>query len=217
MDGVLLRDSWGPAAAMAWPGADWLGAHTLATLYECNECFLDLLQAQAARSAGLFGADVSALLGGLDATGRARAARCAVLLADPGFGDAGRWRRALEGVAAPPEYGAPCAFAPEGAVAALRVILTCAGHLVHSDAAAARLLLGMTPACVEAFSACTVTRVAGLAATHWRWLRPRWHGRLGYWRDLLRAAQDGTATAQAQMRVRGLLLLAGEARYLGGP
>ena len=211
MDRTWSQDFRGAPAGPGWR-ADWLDAHTLETLYECNERFLDLMQAQAGRCPGLSGADVSALLRELDVASKARAARCAVLLADPGFGDAGRWRRALAGVAPEQEYGAPAVFAAEGAVEALRAILTCAGHLAHSDAAAARLLLGMAPECVEAFAGSTVNRVAGLAASHWRWLRPRWCGRPAYWRGLLQAALQGTAMTQAQMRVRGLLLLAGEVR-----
>ena len=211
MNAVNPGDLWGEARG-GWRTPDWLGAHTLETLYECNERFLALLQSQALQSCGLFNAQVATLLRELDPVARARAARCAVLLADPGFADAGRWQRALDGAAPAQEYGAIAGFAPEGAVETLRVILTCAGHLVHSDAAAARLFMAMAPGCIEAFAGCTVTRVASLATTHWCWLRPRWPARTAFWTELLQSARVGTATAQAQLQVRGLMLLAGEVR-----
>jgi hypothetical protein len=149
----------------------------------------------------------------LDAESRLRAARCAVLLADVGFGDASRWVRAIDGTMPPCDY-APGFFVADAAVEVMRMILTCAAHLVHSDPVAARLMLGMSPACIEAFEACTVTRMARLAESHWQWLRPRWQHRSRYWRELLFVASGGSVADQTRIHARGLQLLAGETRLV---
>ena len=205
---VERRGAWSAA-----PAADWPDRHALAALYECNERALDLLQAhaRAVRQDDLFARELKPLLLQLDVASKARAARCAVLLVDPGFGDAGRWARAIDGVIPAQEYAAPY-FNVTGTVEAARVILTCAAHLAYSDAGSARLLFGLAPGCIEAFTACTVTRIVQLADSHWSWFRPRWCNRPRYWRDLLVTAMNGTPAAQARMRVRGLQLLAGDAR-----
>ena len=197
---------------------EWPGGHALAALYECNERLLDLLQAHVRKThrEDPFVQDIRPLLERVDTDSKARAARCAVLLADPGFDDAKRWTRALTGSPPEHEYVASPYFTLSETIdmarQMARVILTCAAHLAYSDAGAARLLFGLAPECIDAFAAHTVTQVAQLGDSHWIWFRPRWINKPGYWRELLTTAMNGTPATQARVRVRGLQLLAGEAR-----
>jgi hypothetical protein len=90
--------------------------------------------------------------------------------------------------------------------------MTQAWHLARSEPAAARLLLGVSAANVTVIGGCTLSRLTRLAETHSQWLRPRWENRPRIWCDLLRAAGEGKSGALERMRVRGLQLLAAEAR-----
>jgi hypothetical protein len=193
----------------------WLRAGTLESLVELNELCLGLIAEQAAAH----GATGSALLRqvgelwcGLDAPARRRAAACPYLLLDAGFGDTARWRAA----AAPrvgDAAGSYAAFFTVPAAAELaQLVFTYAWHLARSQATAARLLLGMPPGSALAIGRCTLRQIHTLAAGHPQWLKPRWPARVAVWRELLLAAAAGETLALERIRLRGLTLLAGEAR-----
>ena len=49
------------------------------------------------------------------------------------------------------------------------------------------------------------------------WLRPRWAGRVAFWRDLLQAALANEGLALERARLHGIQLLAAELRTLERP
>jgi hypothetical protein len=97
----------------------------------------------------------------------------------------------------------------------MRLVVTHAWHLARSEPAAARLLLGLSATNVAVIGGCTLHRLTVLAEARAQWLRPRWENRPRVWRDLLRTAAEGDAGALERLRVRGLQLLAADARTSG--
>lgn len=193
----------------------WLDKATLESVVEVNEQLLTLLCVQCAAAtpqAGLL-REVGASLMALDASSLRRAAASTVLLADAGLADARAWSDAIVGAVneRPPQFERPF-FTVAGGQAVMRLVLTQAWHLARSEPAAARLLLGMSGATVAIFSGCTLSRLMRLAETRSDWLRPRWENRPKVWIDLLRTAGEGETGALERMRIRGLQLLAADAR-----
>jgi len=195
---------------------NWLRAGTLDTLTELNELCLALLAEQAA----VRGSAASALLPiaelwrDLDGAARRRAAGCPYLLLDAGFADPDRWRAP----AAPPQVGDggtaryACYFTVPAAVGVARLVFIYAWHLARSQAAAARLLLGMPAPSAALISQYTLRQIQTLSENHPEWLRPRWPARVQVWRELLLAADSGDPALLERARLRGLTLLAAEAR-----
>lgn len=200
-----------------WESQSWLRAETLAALAELNEQCLELLSAQA--RAGVTGPsavllrEIGPLLRSLDSDSRHRAAACPYLLVDAGFGDQQRWVwvsgyhvRDLD------RRNAAAFFSIPGVTSVTRQVLTYAWHLTRSQNAAARMLLGMSAHCARLVAACTLRQVLDLAEMHPEWLQPRWLDRPRMWRDLLVSAVSGDAVAIERARMRGLQLLAADAR-----
>jgi len=195
---------------------NWLRAGTLDTLTELNELCLALLAEQAA----VRGSAASALLPiaelwrDLDGAARQRAASCPYLLLDAGFADPDRWRAP----AAPPQVGDggtaryACYFTVPAAAGVARLVFIYAWHLARSQAAAARLLLGMPAPSAALISQYTLRQIQTLSENHPEWLRPRWPARVQVWRELLLAADSGDPALLERARLRGLTLLAAEAR-----
>ena len=194
---------------------NWLDKATLESVVEVNEQVLALLCAQclAGVPQPVLLRDVGALLLDLDARSLRRAAASAVLLVDAGLADARLWSDAIVGAVndRPPLAALPF-FTVDGAVAVMRLVMTQAWHLARSEPAAARLLLGMSVANQAVIGGCTPSRLMRLAETRSQWLRPRWESRPKVWSDLLRIAGEGESGALERMRVRGLQLLAADAR-----
>jgi hypothetical protein len=197
------------------PAAAWLRTETLDSLLELNELGLALLAEQAVRGAadGLPLSAAAELWRALEPAARRRAAACPYLLLDTGFADPQRWRRVAAwqvGDAARGSYAA--FFSVPGAIELHRLVLTYAWHLARTQAAAARLLLGMPAACAQLIAQCTLRQMHVLAEAHPEWLRPRWPTREQLWQELLAAAAAGEAGAIEQAHMRGLTLLAAELR-----
>ncbi|MEJ0008001.1 MAG: hypothetical protein WDM77_16955 [Steroidobacteraceae bacterium] len=192
----------------------WLAKATLESVLELNEQVLMLLRAQslAESSRSELLRDVGELLVGLDAKSTRRAAASPVLLVDAGLADAGLWSDAIVGAVNDRSRLAAPFFTVEGSAAVMRLVMTQAWHLARSEPTAARLLLGLSVANLTVIGGCTLNRLIRLAETRIQWLRPRWEGRPRIWCDLLRAAGEGETGALERMRVRGLQLLAAEAR-----
>jgi hypothetical protein len=93
-----------------------------------------------------------------------------------------------------------------------RLVFIYAWHLARSEAAAARLLLGMPASSVAVIGHLTLRQIEALAGSHPEWLRPRWPARVQVWRELLLAATCGEPAALERARLRGLTLLAAETR-----
>jgi hypothetical protein len=192
--------------------ARWLDAATLETLVELNEDAFALLAEQARVSPG------SALLAQvadgwrvLDSPARRRAAGCLYLLLDGGFAAPERWRAALGVGDRPPQPYAPF-FTVARAAPLAHSVFTYAWHLARSRVAAARLLLGMSPACLPLVARCTLRQIHALAAEHPEWLTPRWPAQPRMWRSLLAAAAQGDAVSLGRTRVHGQALLAAALR-----
>jgi hypothetical protein len=197
------------------PTTGWLRAGTLESLVELNELCLGLIAEQAAAH----GATGSALLRQvgelwceLDAPARRRAAACPYLLLDAGFADTARWRAAAAPRVGDTAGGYAAFFTVPAAAELAQLVFTYAWHLARSQTAAARLLLGMPPGSALVIGRCTLRQIHRLAAGHADWLKPRWPARVVVWRGLLLAAAAGDSLALERIRLRGLTLLAGEAR-----
>jgi len=196
--------------------AVWLGPETLASLLELNELCLALLAEQAA----VRGAAASALLGqigelwrGLDATARRRAATCPYLLLDAGFADPLRWRLPSAPQVGDAGHGGYSTFFSVPAAAEVaRLVFTYAWHLARSHSCAARLLLGMPAPSSALIGHYTLCQIQTLAQSHSGWLRPRWPAHVQWWRELLLAAASGELPPLERARLRGLTMLAAEAR-----
>jgi hypothetical protein len=203
----------GTAQTQLWERQRWLGTATLESLEEVNQQVLELLRAQCLADIGqgpLLG-EVGTLLMTLEAPALRRAAASCVLLVDAAFAEGSRWSDAIVGAVHDRERAVPF-FTVDGAVEVMRLVMTHAWHLARSQPAAARLLLGLSVANVSVIGGCTLRRLTQLAESHTEWLRPRWENRPRIWRDLLRTAEEGSRGGAERMRVRGLQLLAADAR-----
>jgi len=196
--------------------AGWLRAGVLDSLLELNELSLALLAEQAAvRSGPPSGLlqQLGELWRGLDGAARHRAATCPYLLLDAGFADPLRWQVPAArqvGDAGSDRY--ICYFTVPATTEVARLVFIYAWHLARSQAAAARLLLGMPATSAAVIGHYTLRQIQALAESHPDWLRPRWPARVQVWRELLLAASAGESVALERARLRGLTLLAAEAR-----
>jgi hypothetical protein len=98
----------------------------------------------------------------------------------------------------------------------MRKVLPYGWHLAQSRESAARLLLGMAAPCVKLVGSLTLSQLDELAEKHPAWLQPRWPQRVRIWRELLLAARAGEGTSLQQARLRGLQILAADARASAG-
>jgi hypothetical protein len=197
-------------------GGGWLCPLTLASLAELNELALGLLAEQAAARSSPGNPLlqlVAELWRTLDGPGRRRAAGCPYLLLDAGFADGQRWQPVTVpqvGDAGDRVYAA--FFSTSSAPQLARLVFTYAWHLARSQGAAAQLLLGMSAASAAAIARHTLPQIEALAQSHTGWLTPRWPARIKVWRELLLAAASGEPLALERVHLRGLTLLAAEAR-----
>jgi hypothetical protein len=194
----------------------WLRAGALDSLVELNELCLSLLAEQSAVRSGPPSGLLQQLAGlwqRLDGASRHRAAGCPYLLLDAGFADPLRWQSppaAQVGDAGSHRY--TCYFTVPAAAEVARLVFIFAWHLARSQAAAARLLLGMPESSAAVIAHYTLRQIQTLAENHLEWLRPRWPARVQVWRELLLAAASGEVAVLERARLRGLTLLAAEAR-----
>ena len=199
----------------------WMKPELLPSVMELNAQCVDLLihQARSAREAALpLPCELRPLLLNLDLNARRRVAACPFLLMDAGFADSRRWLWAhgYEVCEAQPVTEAPVLSASRSTALA-RHIFAYAWHLSRSDRKAARMILGMSPATADVLSTYTLMQTVGLAEVHPQWLQPRWPRHLRMWRDLLDAAMSGEEFVLEQARLRGVQLLAAEARSSAMP
>jgi hypothetical protein len=222
-DAVLLhceRED-GVADSAGTLAGGWLRAGTLDSLVELNELCLALLAEQAAARGGPASGllqQLGELWHGLDGVARHRAATCPYLLLDAGFAEPSRWR-----MSAAPQVGDggtgryACYFTVPAAAEVARQVFIYAWHLALSQAAAARLLLGMPAPSAVLIGHYTLRQIQALAESHPEWLRPRWPARVQVWRELLLAAAAGDGTALERARLRGVTMLAAETRLAVTP
>jgi hypothetical protein len=210
-----------PSAGLSWSAQPWLGDDTLSALAALNEQSLILLAEQAAARDPVcthpLVYELVQLWPKLDAEALKRAAACPYLLLDAGFADPYRWMWAHGHQVLERERGPTVPFfTVPRASAVMRKVLTYGWHLAQSRESAARLLLGMAAPCVKLIGSLTLSQLDDLAETHPAWLRPRWPQRVRIWRELLLAATAGEGRSLQQARLRGLQILAADARAGGG-
>ncbi len=193
----------------------WMHGETLESLTELNDQCLELLADHASSTHALQQPllyELRHLWAQLDSPARQRAAACPYLIVDAGFADLHNWAsgNSIHEAAA---SGAPF-FTGARASSLLRLAVTYGWHLARSRPPAARVLLGLSPVCAERIAACTLRQIVTLADHHPEWLQPRWPARHIVWRELLSAAICGDEAALERARMRGLQLLAAEARAI---
>jgi len=203
-----------------WSAQPWLGGVTLSVLAELNEQCLSLLVEEAASrdpaASHPLLRELAPLWCKLDVQALKRAAACPYLLIDPGFADPQRWMWTLGRQVLERERGPAVPFftAPR-ARALMRTVLTYGWHLAQSRQSAAQLLLGMSPQCVNLVRAASLSHIGDLAEKHPAWLQPRWPQQVRIWRELLSAALAGEGSSLQRVRLRGLQILAADARAGG--
>lgn len=192
--------------------AGWLRAGTLSCLSELNEECLEACVAQArAGTAPPLCTEIATQWSALDSVGRQQVSGCLCLLVDAGFAHTLRWRDAggrQVGDEGAPEYTPWFTVPAAGPLA--QAVFTFAWHLARCQGSAARLLLGMPAASVQEIAGRTLGQVRTLALRHPQWLRPRWTGQPGMWRELFAAAASGEPVRLERARLRGQTLLAAE-------
>jgi hypothetical protein len=208
-------------AGPPWSAQPWLGSATLNVLAELNEQCLSLMVEEAAtqnsRSSQPLLRELAHLWSKLDAAAVKRAAACPYLLMDIGFADPQRWLWAQGHHVLERERGPTVPFfTVPRAGTLMRTLLTYGWHLAQNRQSAARLLLGMSPQCVNLVRGCTLIEVSELSGKHPAWLQPRWPGHLRIWREFLSAAVAGEGRSLQQARLRGLQILAADARAGSG-
>jgi len=200
----------------------WLRPELLPSLAEFNGQFIELLILQAMTASTPAEqpliAELRPLLLKLDPAARGRAAACPYLLMDAGFADPQRWLWA-RGYAvrdSQPPWQASVPNCPQG-IALARQVFAYAWHLARSHRKVARVALGMSTATAEVLSSYTLVQTMGLAEVHPHWLQPRWPRHARMWRELLQGACRGEGAFLEQARLRGVQLLATEARSSAMP
>jgi hypothetical protein len=193
----------------------WPRPELLPSVAELNAQFIELLVFQSTNLSGSWPLpnELRPLLASLEPAARRRAAACPYLLVDAGFSDAQRWLWA-HGYAvcdSQPVVEPSITNIPRGIVLA-RQVFAYAWHLARSQRAAARVVLGMSQATADVISNYTLVQTMGLADVHPHWLQPRWPRHTRMWRDLVEAAAADDGNVLEQARLRGVQLLAAEAR-----
>ena len=193
----------------------WPRPELLPSVAELNAQFIELLVFQAASASALWPlpGELRPLLANLEPLARRRVSACPYLLVDAGFSDPQRWLWA-HGYAvcdAQPVTEASITHIPRGIVLA-RQVFAYAWHLARSQRKVARVILGMSQATADVIANYTLVQTMGLADVHPHWLQPRWPRHTRMWRDLVEAAAMDDNTILEQARLRGVQLLAAEAR-----
>jgi hypothetical protein len=199
-----------------WNARSWLPPETLAALAAVNEQCLALMCEQAAALTPGEGqrlwAELRPMWCELDAGSRRRAAECPCLLVDCGFSDSTRWGSTQAREVRDEERTLAAFFTVAHTSDVARVVLAYAWHLVSSQPAAARLLIGVSVHCAQRIAACPLPWMMELAQIRPHWLQPRWADRPQVWRRLLLAARSSDPAALDEIRLRALPLLAAEVR-----
>lgn len=209
---IQVESAPAPALAGVWDAA------VLGPVREINEQVVDLLCEAAAAAgegcAGLLGVARGEFLPA-PAAARRRLADCPYLLLDAGFGGCARWSRP-EGVRDAPAATAAAPPVIDCGVSLARRALLLGWHLARSNRLAARVALGMTPACAELVGALRLRDLEALAEADSGCVRLRWESRPELWRPLLRAALAERPAALAGLQMRGLQLLAADSGFVEG-
>ncbi len=198
------------AAVQQSAGTPGLLGGALDLLAEINSQCLDMLCALAAAGqvTAPLGADMAPLWRRLTPEARQRLAAAPYLLADAGFSDESRWRRLQAASVNDQQRELPASvFNAKSATTFTRRVLVFGWHLARSQPSAARLALGMTPACLSLIAALRLQDLDRIGELHPGWVRPRWEAHPEIWRNMLLAALQGNTAALQQSKLRGIQLL----------
>ena len=193
-----------------------LGPRTRASLTQLNELCLALLVEQSEVRGAQAGVLLRAIAEALAHHGCYGTPACGGLpVPSPRRGILGP--AALAGAACSPgrrcQRRAVCrVFHGSGTAHVARLVFTYAWHLARAESSAARFFLAMPTDTAAAIARWTLPQINALADCHRGWLTPRWPARVAVWRELLAAAADGDPVALERARLRGIALLAAEAR-----
>ena len=207
----MATSPFGSDSTRHWAAGDWLAGGVLDPLAEINGQCIDLLCGMADRDAAALPilGELAPLWRALSDEGRRRLADCPYLLVDAGFSDEARWRRLQQRAVAdqPRELRAGC-FAGERAAGFGRRVLVYGWHLARAHRSVARIVLGMSPACMDRIATLSLRELESVCELHPGWVRPRWELRPLVWRQMLAAAVNADAPAMQQASLRGIQLLA---------
>jgi len=156
---------------------------------------------------------LAALWISLPPAARLRLAGCPYLLADAGFALPLPWAALPRpGVQEGRAWAAPAGLADAGRNALttplMRRVLVFAWHLARSRPIAARIALGMNPACAAVVAGYRLADLEALAEQRPAWIRVRWDDRPDLWQSWLHAARLDAPRALERMQLWGLQSLA---------
>jgi hypothetical protein len=187
--------------AFPWTRQPSFTAHTLTSLRELNQRFLDLAVAHSDHFRLPGGA--SEQLERLSARERAAAADCPYAVFDLSLHDDAHWRSRLGAAWCVAEV----AVDPDVA-AFVRLALFYAWHLADTPKLGSRLWLGMTEPTAAAFRAASLERLPALASSEGTHLSVRWPKSAYFWNSLARAAAQGDSRRLRQVQLLGLQISA---------
>lgn len=205
----------GASAGRHWRRHAILSEAVLEPLYELNRAFLLTLGRTPRQWHGALGSSrlpdpVYVALVSLPPGERNTVARCPFSLFNARFHDDDLWSELAR-----PDGVEERAFAIESdelrgcTIAFAQLALFFAWHLAQSNAAAARVVFGMTEQTLAIFRSLTLTRLQQIAIEHPDLLAPRWPERTRFWRGLLEAIPRAAEEA-SDARLLGLQMLAAD-------
>lgn len=202
--------------ARHWRRNAILSEAVLEPLYELNRAYLLALarmprQWHAAAPGSRLPDPVCLALMSLAPDERNAVARCPFSLFSARFHDEALWSQLAcpDGVE---ERAAALEIDPVYAslVAIGQLALFFAWHLAHANAAAARVVFGMTEQTLAIFQTLTLTRLQQIAIERPALLVPRWPERATFWRALLEAMPRSRDDGVSDARLLGLQMLAAD-------
>lgn len=202
--------------ARQWRRQAVLSEAVLEPLYELNRAYLLALarmprQWHAASAGSRLPDLVCITLMSLAPDERNAAARCPFSLFSARFDDDGLWSQLAHPDGVEERAGAIDIDPVHASVVAIaQLALFYAWHLAQSNAAAARIVLGMTEHTLAIFEGLTLTRLQQVAIERPDLLAPRWPERTAFWRGLLQSNRPSTADGASEARLLGLQMLAAD-------
>lgn len=213
MSTMQLEDT---GVARQWRRNAILSEAVLEPLYELNRAYLHALarmprQWRAAAAGPRLPDPVYITLMSLAPDERNAVARCPFSLFSARFHDEGLWSQLAHPDGVEERAGAIDIDPVSASVVAIaQLALFFAWHLAQSNAAAARVVFGMTEQTLAIFRNLTLTRLQQIAIERPDLLAPRWPERTAFWRGLLDAIRPSTADGAGDARLLGLQMLAAD-------
>ena len=186
------------------PGSFAFSEASLATLFELNGFFLELLAEAPCNPTGKSPAWSAALrpqARQLTAAARARIARCPICLVDVGFHDEARWGSQSSERRLPEEVsGLP----PGRTIELTQMAVTLAWTIARASPEAAYIIFGMTPDSVRLVSGLSLNRIPWLAERNAPAIRPVWADRPQIWQHLLSLSDPPPTSRLPPLHVRAM-------------